>query len=62
VTSTYNYDPIGRLDTVSLLGQRSQKYYYDGFDRTAKEIAGLGADAKTTTYVYEWRNSTIPIW
>jgi RHS repeat-associated protein len=53
VTSTYNYDPLGRLDTVSVGGQRAQKYYYDGFDRTAKTTAGTGAAAKSTTYVYD---------
>ncbi|RKR87797.1 intein/RHS repeat-associated protein [Micromonospora pisi] len=53
VTSTYNYDPLGRLDTVSIGGQRAQKYYYDGFDRTAKTTAGTGATAKSTTYVYD---------
>ena len=53
VTSTYNYDPLGRLDTVSVGGQRAQKYYYDGFDRTAKVTAGTGATAKSTSYVYD---------
>ena len=53
VTSAYNYDPLGRLDTVSVNGQRAQKYYYDGFDRTAKVTAGTGATAKSTTYVYD---------
>ncbi|MDH6462647.1 RHS repeat-associated protein [Micromonospora sp. A200] len=59
VTSTYNYDPLGRLDTVSMGGQRAQKYYYDGFDRTAKTTAGIGATAKSTTYVYDPFDRTV---
>jgi RHS repeat-associated protein len=59
VTSTYNYDPLGRLDTVSVGGQRAQKYYYDGFDRTAKTTAGIGASAKSTTYVYDPFDRTV---
>ena len=34
-TSTYNYDPLGRLDTVSSAGTILEKYAYDGFDRVA---------------------------
>ncbi|MEU8299831.1 DNRLRE domain-containing protein [Micromonospora sp. NPDC048909] len=59
VTSTYNYDPLGRLDTVSVGGERAQKYYYDGFDRTAKTTAGIGANAKSTTYVYDPFDRTV---
>ncbi|MGN9892070.1 golvesin C-terminal-like domain-containing protein [Micromonospora sp. L31] len=59
VTSTYNYDPLGRLDTMSIGGQRAQKYYYDGFDRTAKTTAGIGATAKSTTYVYDPFDRTV---
>ncbi|MER7473983.1 DNRLRE domain-containing protein [Micromonospora sp. NPDC000018] len=59
VTSTYNYDPLGRLDTVSVGGQRAQKYYYDGFDRTAKTTAGIGATAKSTTYAYDPFDRTV---
>lgn len=59
VTSTYNYDPLGRLDTVSSGGQTAQKYYYDGFDRTAKVRAGTGASAVTTSYVYDPFDRTV---
>ncbi|NYT95324.1 DNRLRE domain-containing protein, partial [Salinispora sp. H7-4] len=59
VTATYNYDPLGRLDTVSVGGQRAQKYYYDGFDRTAKATAGSGSAAKSTTYVYDPFDRTV---
>ncbi|MER6617024.1 DNRLRE domain-containing protein [Streptomyces xantholiticus] len=53
VASTYNYDPLGRLDTVSSNGSVQEKYTYDGFDRIAKHTAGTGASAKTTSYVYD---------
>ncbi|MGP4083488.1 golvesin C-terminal-like domain-containing protein [Streptomyces sp. KR55] len=53
VASTYNYDPLGRLDTVSSNGSTAEKYTYDGFDRIAKHTAGTGTSAKTTTYVYD---------
>jgi RHS repeat-associated protein len=59
VTSTYNYDPLGRLDTVTMLGERAQKYYYDGFDRTAKTTTGTGSTAKSTTYVYDPFDRTV---
>ncbi|ELS57260.1 golvesin C-terminal-like domain-containing protein [Streptomyces viridochromogenes] len=53
VASTYNYDPLGRLDTVSSNGSVQEKYTYDGFDRIAKYTAGTGTSAKSTTYVYD---------
>ncbi|MFF9243971.1 DNRLRE domain-containing protein [Streptomyces sp. NPDC014776] len=59
VTSTYNYDPLGRLDTVSTGGQTAEKYYYDGFDRTVKVRAGTGAAAKTTSYVFDPFDRTV---
>ncbi|MFE7566110.1 DNRLRE domain-containing protein [Streptomyces sp. NPDC057539] len=53
VSSTYNYDPLGRLDTVSSNGSTQEKYTYDGFDRMAKHTAGSGGSAGTTSYVYD---------
>ncbi|GGR40801.1 hypothetical protein GCM10010497_49960 [Streptomyces cinereoruber] len=53
VASTYNYDPLGRLDTVSSNGSTQEKYTYDGFDRIARHTAGTDAAAKSTTYVYD---------
>ncbi|WP_446678288.1 golvesin C-terminal-like domain-containing protein [Streptomyces scopuliridis] len=53
VSSTYNYDPLGRLDTVSSNGSTQEKYTYDGFDRMAKHTAGSGGSARTTSYVYD---------
>ncbi|MGW0998330.1 golvesin C-terminal-like domain-containing protein [Streptomyces sp. NPDC002523] len=59
ITSTYNYDPLGRLDTVSTGGQTDEKYYYDGFDRTVKARAGTGAAAVTTSYVFDPFDRTV---
>ncbi|RZB19448.1 DNRLRE domain-containing protein [Streptomyces sp. F001] len=59
VTSTYNYDPLGRLDTVSTGGQTAEKYTYDGFDRTVKVRAGSGATAQTTSYVFDPFDRTV---
>ncbi|NGO78156.1 DNRLRE domain-containing protein [Streptomyces sp. YC504] len=59
VTSTYNYDPLGRLDTVSAEGQTQQKYYYDGFDRTVKTRAGNGPAAVTTSYAFDPFDRTV---
>ncbi|MFG2102520.1 DNRLRE domain-containing protein [Micromonospora echinaurantiaca] len=53
LTSKYNYDPLGRLDTVSTGGQVTEKYRYDGFDRIAELRSGAGTAAKTTRYVYD---------
>ncbi|WP_307805055.1 RHS repeat-associated core domain-containing protein [Streptomyces sp. VRA16 Mangrove soil] len=53
VASTYNYDPLGRLDTVSSNGATQEKYTYDGFDRIAKHTAGSGTSATSTTYTYD---------
>ncbi|MFR9755052.1 DNRLRE domain-containing protein [Streptomyces sp. TR06-5] len=53
IASTYNYDPLGRLDTVSTNGTVQSKYSYDGFDRIAEHTAGTGASARTTSYEYD---------
>ncbi|MFP8959934.1 DNRLRE domain-containing protein [Streptomyces nanhaiensis] len=59
ISSTYNYDPLGRLDTVSAGGQTVEKYYYDGFDRTVKTRVGAGPSAVTTTYVFDPFDRTV---
>ncbi|WP_405146988.1 hypothetical protein OG589_06205 [Sphaerisporangium sp. NBC_01403] len=53
-TSTYNYDPYGRLRTITGGGKTFEKYTYDGFDHLAKHQK-LGADNATTvtTYTYD---------
>jgi RHS repeat-associated protein len=35
-TASYNYDPFGRLDTVTSAGQVIERETYDGFDRIAE--------------------------
>ena len=52
-TSLDRYDSFGRLDHITTAGQFSEKYTYDGFDRTAKYQKGSGADTVTTTYSYD---------
>ncbi|HEY9368647.1 DNRLRE domain-containing protein [Streptomyces sp.] len=59
VSSTYNYDPLGRLDTVSIGGETAQKYTYDGFDRQVKARTGSGAGAVTTSYTYDPFDRTV---
>lgn len=59
VSSTYNYDPLGRLDTVSIGGQTAQKYTYDGFDRQVKARAGSGAASVSTSYTYDPFDRTV---
>ncbi|MFE6588866.1 DNRLRE domain-containing protein [Streptomyces sp. NPDC057781] len=59
VTSTYNYDPLGRLDTVSTAGNTVEKHYYDGFDRTVKTRSGVGASAVTTSFVFDPFDRTV---
>lgn len=58
-SSTYNYDPLGRLDTVSFGGETIQKYRYDGFDRPESITAGSGDAAKTTRLTYDAFDRTV---
>ncbi|WKX13578.1 polymorphic toxin-type HINT domain-containing protein [Streptomyces sp. NL15-2K] len=53
VSTSYNYDPLGRLDTTSSGGEVTQKQRYDGFDRTASTTTGTGAAKKTKTFSYD---------
>jgi RHS repeat-associated protein len=47
VTSSYNYDPFGRLDTVTAAGQVAQRYVYDGFDRVVEQTTDGAVTEKT---------------
>jgi RHS repeat-associated protein len=47
VPSRYNYDPFGRLDTVTIGGQAVQRFGYDGFDRMTEQRTG-SAVTRTT--------------
>ncbi|GGP16474.1 DNRLRE domain-containing protein [Nonomuraea glycinis] len=54
-TSTYTYDPYGRLRTIQGGGKTQEKYTYDGFDHVTRHEK-LGADGVTgtvTTYSYD---------
>jgi RHS repeat-associated protein len=53
VTSSYNYDPFGRLDTVTTAAGLIAKYTYDGFDHIATEKKKVGAAFTTTRYTYD---------
>jgi RHS repeat-associated protein len=48
-TSIYNYDPFGRLDTVTFLGTQLEKYVYDGFDRVVEHRT----PTEKTRYAYD---------
>lgn len=58
-SSTYNYDPLGRLDTVSFGGETIQKYRYDGFDRPESIRSGTGDTATTTRLTYDAFDRTV---
>jgi RHS repeat-associated protein len=53
VTASYNYDPFGRLDTITSGGQIIESYTYDGFDRTREHRKREGSSLTTTAYVYD---------
>jgi RHS repeat-associated protein len=50
LTASYNYDPFGRLDTVTLNGQVLARKVYDGFDRVIEDRSTAGG---TTRYSYD---------
>ena len=54
VAAAYNYDPFGRLNTVTSAGQVVESYSYDGFDRIAEHtsIDETGA-TESTSYSYD---------
>lgn len=54
-SASYNYDPFGRLNSVTSGGEIIESYEYDGFDRMV-EHAKLDTDTgnlSTTTYDYD---------
>jgi RHS repeat-associated protein len=57
ITSAYNYDPFGRLDTVFTAGTLTARYSYDGFDRIGERFV-TGA-AGTTRYAYDPLDRTV---
>ncbi|MCK2216365.1 DNRLRE domain-containing protein [Actinomadura sp. ATCC 31491] len=54
-TSTYTYDPYGRLRTIQGGGKTWEKYTYDGFDHVTKheKLGTDGATSTVTTYTYD---------
>jgi RHS repeat-associated protein len=53
-TSSYNYDPFGRLDTVTgQTGQVLERYVYDGFDHIIEHRKTTGTGTATTRYSYD---------
>ncbi|WP_431897990.1 DNRLRE domain-containing protein [Nonomuraea sp. bgisy101] len=52
-TATYNYDPYGRLRTVTGGGKVQEKYSYDGFDHVVRHEK-LGGDGATTVTSYTY--------
>ncbi len=53
VTSAYNYDPLGRLDTITTAGSTSAQYSYDGFDKITSVRQYNGTSFVTTGYGYD---------
>lgn len=58
-TSSYNYDPFGRLDTVTADGEIAQRYVYDGFDRTVEQHAIAGDETSVTLYEHDPFDRTV---
>ncbi|MEW2352547.1 RHS repeat-associated core domain-containing protein [Spirillospora sp. NPDC029432] len=53
VTSTYRYDPLGRLGSVSSGGQTVEQNRYDGYDRLSEHTTGTGDAARRSVYTYD---------
>ncbi|MGW5366553.1 golvesin C-terminal-like domain-containing protein [Actinopolymorpha pittospori] len=54
VKASYNYDPFGRLDTVTAQGKTLERYVYDGFDRISQyRKLGETGSTSTTNYTYD---------
>ncbi|MEV0663872.1 DNRLRE domain-containing protein [Actinomadura luteofluorescens] len=53
-TAAYNYDPFGRLDTVTAGGQVIERNTYNGFDHVVEnQRQGSGGGLTTTRYTYD---------
>lgn len=53
VTSSYNYDPFGRLDTVTSAGTVVERNVYDGFDHVVENRKTTGTTTSTTKYTFD---------
>jgi RHS repeat-associated protein len=59
-TTTYAYDPFGRLSKVSSAGgQQTEKFVYDGFDHTIEHRASVGGGTTTSRYVFDPLDRTV---
>ncbi|WP_158578477.1 DNRLRE domain-containing protein [Spongiactinospora rosea] len=53
-TANHNYDPYGRLRSITGGGTTLEKYVYDGFDHVKRhEKLGEGNETTVTTYSYD---------
>jgi len=52
-TSTYNYDPFGRLDTVTANGTVIERNVYDGFDHVVENRKNLGTSTAITRSTFD---------
>jgi RHS repeat-associated protein len=54
VASDYNYDPLGRLDSITTAGAIGSQYSYDGFDQVTKVTQyATGGSSSATDYAYD---------
>jgi RHS repeat-associated protein len=53
VAANYNYDPYGRLDTITSNGQVVERNVYDGFDHVVEHRRTTGPTTATTRYTYD---------
>jgi RHS repeat-associated protein len=53
VTSKYNYDPFGRLDTVTAAGTVLERNVYDGFDHVVENRKNNGTSTAITRYTFD---------
>jgi RHS repeat-associated protein len=59
VSASYNYDPFGRLNTVTAAGEVIESYSYDGFDRIAEHTSmNETGVSETTSYTYDAMDRT----
>ncbi|MGK5441503.1 DNRLRE domain-containing protein [Micromonospora sp. URMC 105] len=52
-TASYNYDPFGRLDTVTAAGQVIERKVYDGFDHVIENRKKSSTGTSTTKYTFD---------
>ncbi|MCP2323432.1 RHS repeat-associated protein [Hamadaea flava] len=52
-TSAYNYDPFGRLDTVTANGTLIERNIYDGFDHIVENRKNLGTSTAVTRSTFD---------